>query len=254
METPDIVVTVKGNKSTVVSAPSGSATRLVELSDVTATPRANGDVLTFISANGKFEFHPDFQSSSFGVVAATNQASVVANTSNDTLTLIAGTGIVFTTNTTNKSIDIAATGTSAIDGFARTQANNAFDKANIANVTGQAAFDKANDAVQVGFVAVNVAGQSDVVADSSTDTLTLIAGAGILITTDAANDTITFATAGGSSMPTGNSGDAIFYENRRNVTANYTITVGTSAMSTGPITLNPGVMVTLPPEGRWVII
>lgn len=43
------------------------------------------------------------------------------------------------------------------------------------------------------FETISVSGQSDVVADSSTDTLTLTGGTGIDITTDAANDTITIA-------------------------------------------------------------
>ena len=42
------------------------------------------------------------------------------------------------------------------------------------------------------FATIAVAGQSNVVADSSTDTLTLTAGTGIAITTDAGTDTITF--------------------------------------------------------------
>jgi hypothetical protein len=42
------------------------------------------------------------------------------------------------------------------------------------------------------FVTIAVAGQSNVVADSSTDTLTLVAGAGMVITTTAGSDTITF--------------------------------------------------------------
>ena len=41
-------------------------------------------------------------------------------------------------------------------------------------------------------------GQSDVVADSTTDTLTLNAGTNMTITTNATGDTITFASAGGS--------------------------------------------------------
>ena len=43
------------------------------------------------------------------------------------------------------------------------------------------------------FETISVSGQSDVVADSSTDTLTLSEGTGIDITTDAASDTITIA-------------------------------------------------------------
>jgi plastocyanin len=50
------------------------------------------------------------------------------------------------------------------------------------------------------FATIAVAGQSAVVADSATDTLTLVAGTGITITTDASTDTITIA--GGSSFAT----------------------------------------------------
>ena len=53
------------------------------------------------------------------------------------------------------------------------------------------------------FSTLAVAGQSNVVADATTDTLTLAAGAGMTLTTDAGADTITFASTGGSagSMP-----------------------------------------------------
>ena len=52
------------------------------------------------------------------------------------------------------------------------------------------------------FTTIAVAGQSNVVADSSTDTLTLAAGSGITITTDATTDTVTlFATTAGAIFP-----------------------------------------------------
>jgi hypothetical protein len=47
------------------------------------------------------------------------------------------------------------------------------------------------------FATIAVAGQSSVVADSATDTLTLVAGSNITITTNATTDTITIAAAGG---------------------------------------------------------
>ena len=47
------------------------------------------------------------------------------------------------------------------------------------------------------FKTISVSGQTDVVADSSTDTLTYVAGSNITITTDASSDTITFAASGG---------------------------------------------------------
>ena len=45
------------------------------------------------------------------------------------------------------------------------------------------------------FSTISVAGQSDVVADASTDTLTIAAGTGMTITTTAGTDTVTFATS-----------------------------------------------------------
>ena len=47
------------------------------------------------------------------------------------------------------------------------------------------------------FKTIAVSGQSDVVADSSTDTLTLVAGSNITITTNAGSDSITIAASGG---------------------------------------------------------
>ena len=47
------------------------------------------------------------------------------------------------------------------------------------------------------FKTIAVAGQSNVVADSTTDTLTLVAGSNMTITTNAGSDTITFASSGG---------------------------------------------------------
>ena len=50
------------------------------------------------------------------------------------------------------------------------------------------------------FKTIGVAGQSDVVADSATDTLTLAAGSGMSLTTNASTDTITFASVSGESV------------------------------------------------------
>ena len=47
------------------------------------------------------------------------------------------------------------------------------------------------------FKTIAVSGQSNVVAESSTDTLTLVAGSNMTITTDASTDTITLASSGG---------------------------------------------------------
>jgi hypothetical protein len=47
------------------------------------------------------------------------------------------------------------------------------------------------------FKTIAISGQSDVVADDSADTLTLVAGTGITLTTDAGTDTITITASGG---------------------------------------------------------
>jgi hypothetical protein len=57
------------------------------------------------------------------------------------------------------------------------------------------------------FGTIAVSGQSNVVADSSTDTLTLVAGTNVTITTDASTDSITIAaTGGGATSPAGSNG------------------------------------------------
>lgn len=62
-----------------------------------------------------------------------------------------------------------------------------------------------------------------------------------------------------SSMVGGGTGQAFapsvpIYENTQTVTSSVTITSGSSAMSSGPITLSSGVVVTLPSGSRWVIL
>ncbi len=56
------------------------------------------------------------------------------------------------------------------------------------------------------FATIAVAGQSDVVADSTTDTLTLVAGTNVTLTTNATTDTITIAASGGG-VTDGDKGD-----------------------------------------------
>lgn len=52
------------------------------------------------------------------------------------------------------------------------------------------------------FTTIAVSGQSNVVADSATDTLTLVAGTNVTITTDAATDSVTINSSGGGGSGT----------------------------------------------------
>jgi hypothetical protein len=53
---------------------------------------------------------------------------------------------------------------------------------------------------------------------------------------------------------TGGGADNVFVENSLTVTTDYTITAGKSASSTGDITINSGVTITIPSGSRWVIL
>lgn len=66
---------------------------------------------------------------------------------------------------------------------------------------------------------------------------------------------ITGATgATGLSMPVGGGADKLFFENDQVMTTNYTITTGKNAMSAGPITVNSGVVLTIPAGSVYTIV
>jgi hypothetical protein len=111
----------------------------------------------------------------FSTIAVSGQSDVVADSTSDTLTLVAGTNITITTDASTDSITINSSGGGG---------GNSFET-------------------------IAVAGQSDVVADSSTDTLTLVAGSNIIITTNAGTDSITIAATGtlGATLGDGDYGD-----------------------------------------------
>jgi hypothetical protein len=53
---------------------------------------------------------------------------------------------------------------------------------------------------------------------------------------------------------TGGGGDQVFVENGQNVTTDYTIPSTKNAMTTGPITVDAGVTVTVSGGSRWVVL
>jgi len=62
----------------------------------------------------------------------------------------------------------------------------------------------------------------------------------------------TWATAAAGA--TGGSTDQIFWENGQTTTANYTISAGKNAGTFGPVTVNSGVVVTVPSGSVWTIV
>ena len=104
------------------------------------------------------------------------------------------------------------------------------------------------------FSTISVSGQSNVVADSATDTLTLVAGSNITLTTNASNDSITIASsASGGSSTLGGLSDVTYQThasgqiliNQASSSANYrnqTMSGDATIASNGALTLiNSGV-------------
>jgi len=87
---------------------------------------------------------------------------------------------------------------------------------------------------------------ANLISDGLVDTAEIADGAITQAKIDAGVDLGGGATGGGS--------DEIFYENGQTVTTNYTITTDTNALSTGPLTINSGVSVSVPSGSRWVIV
>jgi hypothetical protein len=66
--------------------------------------------------------------------------------------------------------------------------------------------------------------------------------------------TTDWGSIGGGGGASGSNGNEVFYENDTNVTSSYTITSGKNAMSAGPITLDSGVVVTIPSGSVWTVV
>lgn len=98
---------------------------------------------------------------------------------------VTGTAPIVSSGGTTPAISITA---------ATTSAAGSMSSADKSKLDGIAAGAEVN---QNAFSNVAVSGQTTVAADSKTDTLTLVAGSNITITTDAATDSITIASSGG---------------------------------------------------------
>jgi hypothetical protein len=90
-----------------------------------------------------------------------------------------------------------------------TGGTDAFTDAEIRSLLGVSTLSGSNTGDQNLFSTIAVSGQSNVVADQASDTLTLVAGTNITITTDASTDTITIAASGGGLSGTGSVDNAV---------------------------------------------
>jgi hypothetical protein len=121
----------------------------------------SGTAWNVVSSQGQLIINNSFSS-----IRVSGQSNIDADSSETALTLIAGNNVTITTDGIEKSILISSTGST-------------------------------QGAQSDSFSTISVSGQSNVVADSATDTLTLAAGSGITLTTNPTTDTVTIAASGG---------------------------------------------------------
>jgi len=148
---------------------------------------------------------PSVPQNIFQTIAVSGQSNVVADLPTDTLTLVNGTGVSITTNAGADSITFTNSGVTsfAVSGVGLS-ASAATGSITLSN-TGVTAIS-AGDGISInqstgtvvvtntrfGFTSIAVGGQASILADNATDTLVLVAGEGIQLTTNAVSDSITF--------------------------------------------------------------
>ena len=77
-------------------------------------------------------------------------------------------------------------------------------------------------------------------------------GSALVAWDSTASDFVKIAGGGGGAAGTG--GDQIFFENDLNVTGSYTIPTGKNAGTFGPVSINSGVVVTVPSGSVWTVV
>jgi hypothetical protein len=81
---------------------------LKDLHDVYAPSPTNNQVLTWNNSNTRWEAAAAQQPNTFGTIAVSGQSNVVADSSSDTLTLVAGSNVTITTDAGTDAITINA--------------------------------------------------------------------------------------------------------------------------------------------------
>ena len=143
----------------------------------------------------------------YTTVAVSGQTNLVANSVSETLTFAAGSNITLTTTPGTDTVTIAAAGGSSIT--VQEEGSSLSTAASTLNFVGAGVTATGSGStktitipgtgtVSEAFKTIAVSGQSNVVADTATDTLTLVAGSNMTLTTNAAGDSITFASSGSS--------------------------------------------------------
>ena len=109
------------------------------------------------------------------------------------------------------------------------------------------------------YVVINNCSDSSVVyirggtSSSHTTGVPIAAGSSALVSWDSTTSDFVVV-AGGGSGATGAGGDQVFIENDQTVTTSYSIPSNKNAGTFGPVTINSGVVVTVPSGSVWTVV
>ena len=229
----DTVYTHPNHSGEVTSSADGAtviADNVVDEANLKATNSPTDNyLLSYDQATGGFTWIAasaggENNQNAFSNVAVSGQSTAAADTSTDTLTLVAAGGMTITTSGDSITLNSANTNTTYSAGIGIALSGTTFALTDPANLS---ALDESTDATDdkillwdesasewkhmtldnlqdsidttatggagEAFKTIAVSGQSSIVADGATDTLTVVGGSNVTVTTNATSDTITIA-------------------------------------------------------------
>ena len=202
--------------------------------DQTARTTANSANITAQAAFDKANTATTIGQAAYVQANTSNTVAIAAYVQANTATTIGQAAYVQanTATTIGQAAYVQANAATTIGQAAYVQANtsntvavSAYAQANTATIIAQAAYNQANTgggggASSNSFATILVSGQPNVIANTPTGILTLVAGSGMTITTVGTSNTITFASTGGFSG--GTIADRLIMSNTTSSTSNGT--------------------------------
>jgi plastocyanin len=173
--------TARWVNSSDLTGDGGTGIGLSDLSVTTATALGNG-ALSYSNTTGIFTFTPPNLAGFITLSSISASGDITYNNSSGVISFNNSTGYI--TRTGISVTQATASGNGSLV-YSNSTGVFTFTPPDLSSVVGGTASDS--------FTTIAVLGQSNIVADSSSDTLTIVAGTGIAITTDATTDTVTIA-------------------------------------------------------------